>query len=736
MSDKKAEEILEVLKKGTDRSYKSLESLSSAAMKAAGAIYGSLPKSLSDIVGEKALGGSIAYLERNLEAMRGFTTFGVDFGNEVDQMIISATASRVGLDGFARIVSKSGADLTKFGATANAGMDAYIRAQTSFYKNFPQEEQKLKRLGFTVDEITDTFLTYDKISNTARVRTNRTDDQRNRAAVEFSVELDKLSKLTGKQREQIATNISEASRKGDVQGRAMELSTEYAVDSLNTTVGALKEAGPAVQNLARDILTKGFPVGESKRLFAIVPEFRESLYALRKAQESGNEEEIRIAQERVMAESALLRQNKMVQRLSVLQGVTAIGDTAGSILETTASYARGMEVAKAQLEKEAKETGKTFNNSDVRKRFFENAEKEQAAAVADAKSGTQQIQQAMIEALTVAQRTATEAQVSGTQRLFQELAGPIGNFGKFITDLDFPGKIKVINDSVTTMVNNIKAMSGDEAAAGVRSAQEAIGRGSNELAREIFDLTRKLQEATGSDRVAIAEELKNKIKKVDELPPLRNMLINAQGVTVIPDRTFIEGLNERLDQRRTPLVDPGTEAGTSNSIGTMGTVGRLFKDFGKETNVALHGLQSVQTPKQTAEVVKQSVVGTMQAFADSLRGQQGMEMASYIKTSVVPVLEQMSGSTIQVANGMLNTIQNSSRVTGRDAAAQNFDVATFERLMKQLAIDMKTPVEEALKALQSPMERLANISQEQLSTQQRQLRGIKGMSGDVLRGMA
>ena len=117
----------------TNKGAKAIENLASAAMKAAGAIYTTLPKSLSSVFGEKALGGSLNYLEKNLEAMRGFGSFGVNFANQVDDMIVAASNSRIGLDGFAKIVGQSGDSLLMFGATANQGMNQFVTNQSKFF---------------------------------------------------------------------------------------------------------------------------------------------------------------------------------------------------------------------------------------------------------------------------------------------------------------------------------------------------------------------------------------------------------------------------------------------------------------------------------------------------------------------------------------------------------------------------------------------------------------------------
>ncbi len=710
----------------TNRGAKSVQGLADAAMKAAGAIYTTLPKSLSDVFGKDALAGSLDYIEKNLEAMRGFGSFGVNFGNEVDNMIASAASSRIGLDGFAKIVGQSGGDLLMFGATANQGMETFVKNQTDFFQNFKQDEQALKRLGFTIDEITDTFLTYDKVSNYARSRDNRSSEQRNRAAVEFSLELDKMSKLTGKQREAIANQMAEISRAGDVQARSTQLN-EDAQDSLNKQINRAREISPAIGKLTQDLLTAGIPKGESKKLMGLAGSYSSAVLALRDAQTQGNKEQIRIAEDRVESEAALLRTNETIRNLALYSGVNQYTDIASSVLEQTATgYARALGMAKEQLEKE----GIALTSTNIAERVRRIVEAEQAAAITTAREGSQRLQQGMIDLLTETQQAAAAAQITGTKELIAAAAGPIQSFAESFTQLKLEDKIAKFNEFFVKMISGLGNLSNDLSARGLKASDDALAKGENALSRTLLELARKYNEAVGPDKENIGRELTEAIKKADELPGLQNMLVDADNVTIIPDQTFIDGLSEALENRGRPLPDPNRY-----STGTLGQTGRLFENFGKQSNVLLHGLESVQTPEQTAEIMRHSAMGTAQAFADSLRGMQGMEAAAYIKTAVVPAIEQMSGSTLQSVNGMLNTLKAASVTNNTNAQPSEMDSTMLEQIMNKLASNIKGPMEEVFKGLKSPMDEFASTARESLAIQQKQLKSIRGIGGDAMRGL-
>jgi hypothetical protein len=336
----------------------------------------------------------------------------------------------------------------------------------------------------------------------------------------------------------------------------------------------------------------------------------------------------------------------------------------------------------------------------------------------------------MIDVLTNVQQTAAAAQISGTKELFKELSGPISGFSTLLDKLNLPSKIEDFNKFFTDMIGGLRGLTGDVAAQGNVAAKEALARGSNELSRELFDLARRVNEATGPEKVDLEAQLKEAMKKVGDLKPLTNMLVDADNATIIPDQTFIDEMKRSNEERGRPNKPPG-----NRDTGSLGKTGRLFENFGKQTNMLLHGIESVQTPEQTAEIMRHSAIGTAQAFADSLRGMQGMEAAAFIKTAVVPAIEQMSGSTVQTLGGMLNTLKATSTTNTVAAQPQQIDPAIMEQLFTRLASNIKGPMEEALKGLKSPMEDFASTAREQLAIQQKQLRGIKGMSGDAMRGL-
>jgi len=86
-------------------------------------------------------------------------------------------------------------------------------------------------------------------------------------------------------------------------------------------------------------------------------------------------------------------------------------------------------------------------------------------------------------------------------------------------------------------------------------------------------------------------------------------------------------------------------------------------------------------------------------------------------------------------NGMLNTMQNTSRQMVSNASAKGMDMSELTQSFRSAMSEIKKPIEDVASSIKGPMEQLAQTAGQQLEIQQKQLKGIRGMSGDVMRGL-
>ena len=718
-----------------NRSSVDLLRLASGASQATGALL-QIPTSISGAIKNLSTDAAnvVGFFESQTELLRGMGEFGVTFNNDVSRFIRDVARARVSQQQLAGIVQNQTEGLLTLGVSAQDGLNRFLRAQTQFREQMQIQVQDLKQLGFTTAEINETFLEFDRIQRMGRIRTFANDRERNLAATEFAETLDRLTFLTGKRREQLQQEISAVSREGDVQARTTQLGQSGA-DSLRNTVAVMGGFGEGIQNLTRDILTRGYAL--DARMAGIAGPLTDSLYELRRAQETGNAELIAQKEAEVRHAAAALRQDRRIIELAIHKGRNEYGNLAASILEDSAdgmaqAIQQGREVVGQRLGKSAAEVTTEELQAYFEQMYDQNlaARLARAADPDDPNAGPnagQQLFAGMQQALTMMEDSQAQIVDAGVTRIFDAAGAPLQRFTRYLDGI-------IDNDTISNSVNEVVGMferAIDEIAPGTGSAnnaaRNAYASGDAGLARAIAEIRTLRDAATDPGERARLQE------RLDEL-------VNSAPSTLEVAAAYITSQNGSIEARAASInIGPELDAlirreqsqsgaGSSNSIGTLGSIGRYFKDYGVESNIAVHGMQAVMTPRQAAEFGASIASGAASKIAGVIS-----DNALSSNRSVVGSFDTAFNSSMQNMTGKLNTIRN-------DAARaltnnESIDLEELERrLTGAFASVNRTDIGKEIRDAFAPVSELISISREQLNVGQRQLKGIRGMSGDVLRG--
>jgi hypothetical protein len=159
-----------------------------------------------------------AFIDKNIDEFRKLSQVGANFGNSIDAMRLAAAESGMGFDRYTALVKNNAETMALFGGTVSQGAVAFGK----FSKDFRQGDtgKKLLGMGFSIDEINDSLISYSNINS--RAGRDRILDTRElgEASGRFAIELNKAAAATGLSRGELAKKADALSKQIDIAALA------------------------------------------------------------------------------------------------------------------------------------------------------------------------------------------------------------------------------------------------------------------------------------------------------------------------------------------------------------------------------------------------------------------------------------------------------------------------------------------------------------------------------------
>ena len=667
-----------------------------SALSSMGGVLGDMGDALTDVIG---------YLETQTELYQTLSRRGVHFGGRLDELSLSAIEARLNLDQLATLVEENSEVIAGFGATADSGLRQFLRRSAQFMET--EYATQLRRLGMTFEDINDTLVDYESMLALTGHTNRLSDAERNRAAAEFAMELDVLSKLTGKQAEQIAEEMRERQREGDYRAFLMGLSPDQ-VEAVMSAQAQAEAAG--VGELFKDMMVRGVPSTETTRMqAAMMGESFDLMAQMRQQILSGNTAGF----EQNAAGLAGVALNEMssetYRSVAMLGGLTSAGQAAASALgDVSEANFRYISMIR-DFERQTGRRPTAAQAADMARQARAEAEAEQREQMEDAPEGdTRAVLQSVLGLQDQILATAEEVQRVATTRLYQELAQAVRPFVDELNQFNPRAFVDDMASGLGDFASN--AFDSERTREAERMATEMFNvPGASEQALRLREITEQLRNETDpSRRAALQAELDQLMES------LSNFEVNADYANVNADEAYFNGVNP-----------PGRDTGS------IGTTGNILEDFGRESMALLHGREAVLTEQQLTTLASNLVnFGESQAFGgiiQELRQLEGMVLRmgtiSNIR-NIAPVMQ-----------GMLNNIGPQMQSMMTQMAPQMESLAQqMMPVMQQMASEMQGPMREMAEQMRGPMENMASTMQRQLGVSTRSLRAVQG-AGNLFRGL-
>jgi hypothetical protein len=142
-------------------------------------------------------------LDESFAAFQATSSVGASFNNDITQMRVAAAEARMGLNEYTNFLVNNSEKLAGFGGTVTNG----ARTINQLNKALGAERENLLNMGLTYEEINDGLVNYMHLNRAGSRVQNRSIAEQAEAAAGYVKNLNRLSKLTGKDADQIQQSV-------------------------------------------------------------------------------------------------------------------------------------------------------------------------------------------------------------------------------------------------------------------------------------------------------------------------------------------------------------------------------------------------------------------------------------------------------------------------------------------------------------------------------------------------
>ena len=203
-----------------------------------------------------ALGGTFQLLtsimDNSIDSFRELSNIGVDFGGGLMENRLAAARAGLSLDTFNEVISNNSESLALLGGSATAGARAFTRVSGEVQKN----QATFSRLGITMEDTAAYTADYLAMQTSLGRAQRMTTAQQAAGASNLIMEIDKLAKVTGKQRDQIAKDM-QANMSDKRVKLLFNTMDEAAQANLNGVMTMMGDASPGLKDAITEMVATG-----------------------------------------------------------------------------------------------------------------------------------------------------------------------------------------------------------------------------------------------------------------------------------------------------------------------------------------------------------------------------------------------------------------------------------------------------------------------------------------------
>jgi membrane protein YqaA with SNARE-associated domain len=617
----------------------------------------------------------VSYQENLLRSYQDLAKSGASFSGSLFEMRNMAYSAYMTLDEFGRVVK----DNSSLFATAIGGVDAGLKIFSETQRKLIDPNSNMGRslagLGVTAMEAADMLGTFMRLQGNMGRLNKMGSDAMAASTKGLIVQLDAYSKLTGESREVMEKQLKD---------RAFDDQKKMFLEALNPTERAQAEAALLA---ASQMGGKGLEDEVAVRLMSnnqIKVAGTEAANSLRVTTRNASAtaadilaglKDLKPGSEEAVAALQAARGN-------IAQGTGQFNQAVGGagragILSFFGALKFSTEQAKTYNQTMSELNGNQISDEDRRKKILEAQKKQYEGNAAALQAAQLQIRMfgaalgasflTLVSKLQPAIDTISKRLLEvfgGAVTALTEPGGPMDKVGKFLEETFVPMFEDVVAWFTDTLgylssagdMKTFWSRAGEKLKEGATNIWEFIKPAIDIIKPMIANVFASMMDwiiAALRNNSAIARFLFNETDtekeqriKIEASPEYTKLLndaqekVNNENAAAIAAGGFSMGFIDRDDILKQAKAQMEANAKASSrpkmSTGTLGTMGSLFADFGKKTEVELHGKEAVVTPAQMDSIVNNSMAMGLETLnmqvAELIRTNK--EMADYARRNV------------------------------------------------------------------------------------------------------
>jgi len=213
------------------------------------------------------LGQATGYFQSSVESFRQLSEVGAGFGNDMMAIRKGSAEAGLSLEQFSSMVAGNSERLGLLGTTSGEGAARMGRLT----KQLRSSEAGLLSLGYTQEGVNEGFGEYiEMMANSGRLR-GRSDASLTAGATAYLTEIDKLSKVTGKSRKELQSEMNSRMQQANINVMASRLNEQGARNFTNNLSHTSALLGEGMANVMGDLGDGVAQSGFAQKLSSVVP---------------------------------------------------------------------------------------------------------------------------------------------------------------------------------------------------------------------------------------------------------------------------------------------------------------------------------------------------------------------------------------------------------------------------------------------------------------------------------